>query len=255
MSSRTTSGRNRAAASTACSPSCAMWTSWPCISRSVARLAAESRLSSTTRMRHGAVRLPVDEAAPPGALQLDAPPGRRELARVVQQVADDLGEPGGIGVQVDRPVRKLGRQLVPHARAEGPIRLGGMVDHGAELDRLPAQLQEEHEVLERGLPHGPAEGFQGPCRPRRLQEYLRGAGEHRFLGRAARSRQALRHPFPGARDGAPARRPAARGGLSAGPPARSSPAGTAVHGHTRQVLGVADAHLLSHGSIIPCAPS
>ena len=52
-----------------------------------------------------------------------------ELARVVQQVADDLGEPRRVGVQMDRLRRQRDRELVIHAaieRRESPRPRGAM---------------------------------------------------------------------------------------------------------------------------------
>ena len=72
--------------------------------------------------------------------QRDAPAGLGVLARVAQQVADDLGEPYRVAVQIDGSLREDDRQVVLHGFDERPDGLDGVVHDRGELERLLSKL-------------------------------------------------------------------------------------------------------------------
>ena len=64
-----------------------------------------------------------------------------ELARVVEQVADHLRQPRGVGAQIERLRRQRHRQLVVQAAVPRARRLDGLLDDRPELDGLLAKLE------------------------------------------------------------------------------------------------------------------
>jgi hypothetical protein len=73
--------------------------------------------------------------------QPDATAALGELGGIVEQVREDLGEADRVGVEVDGVGRQRQFQVLAGALDEGPRDLQGLVQHGAQRNPLPAQLQ------------------------------------------------------------------------------------------------------------------
>ena len=73
--------------------------------------------------------------------QPDVPAPVRVLGGVVQQVGDDLGQPGRVAVHEDRLGRHDDGELVARLLDGRAARLHGGVDHRPQFDPLPAQFQ------------------------------------------------------------------------------------------------------------------
>ena len=72
--------------------------------------------------------------------QPDVPASVGELAGVVQQVADHLRKARGVGLEVDGLRWQCHRQLVIHARVEGPRGFEGLADDGHQVDAFGSKI-------------------------------------------------------------------------------------------------------------------
>src|SRR5207249_414053 len=142
ISSSATSGRCRSADSSARLPLAALKTSWPPSSRTVARVCSASTLSSATSMRRRTgAGSPVAADRPLAAdAETDAPSPLGVFGRVAQDVAQGLREPQRVGVDPERRIGNLGRELVPALLYQGLHDLDGARDQRRKLDRLARQV-------------------------------------------------------------------------------------------------------------------
>ena len=132
MSSRITSGRNAAAASTPSRPSWAVRTSWPISWSIIARLSAASTLSSTTRMRWRAAAGACG-SAPSGCSGVRRPDDRQaddELAALAVALAVGLD---AAAVHLDQPLDDGQADAQAALRLlQRPVHLREQVEHSGQ---------------------------------------------------------------------------------------------------------------------------